>query len=308
VTTIRFQVLAAGLFQLAQAGPARPPQLVRHVSNSPTEAQRDVFVVAHQDDWQLFMGDIVAKKVRAGDAATFIYLTAGDDGRDSLYWQTRERAALQSTRLVIGANSADSAAVSCSTTEVLDHFIRKCVIANTESYFLRLPDGKRNGGGFARHDYQSLRKLREKRVTAINAIDGSTGYRGWGDLIATTNALVGSGPGTADIVVHASDPSIVANPHDHFDHRMAGLLVNDLRKKQKWNAQYYVGYALATRAANRSADQAREKTAIFLAYDREMMKVNKAWSAYGEHPAFYSECMLRTYARKARVPVSGVHP
>jgi len=90
------------------------------------------------------------------------------------------------------------------------------------------------------------------------------------------------------------------NPHDHFDHRMAGLLVNDLRKGQTWNTRYYVGYALATRAANRSADEAREKTAIFLAYDKEMMRVNKAWSAYAEHPAFYSECMLRTYARKAR--------
>jgi LmbE family N-acetylglucosaminyl deacetylase len=271
-------------------------------------ARRDVFVVAHQDDWQLFMGDVVARKIRAGNAATFIYLTAGDDGRDSLYWETRERAALQSTRLVIGAAAADSSAISCSTTRVLEHAIRKCVVANTESYFLRLPDGKRNGGGFVRHDYQSLRKLREKRISAIEAIDRSTAYRGWGDLISTTNALIGSGEGTVDIVVHANDPSITVNPHDHFDHRMAGLLVNDLRKKQKWNAQYYVGYALATRAANRSADQARQKTAILLAYDKEMMKANKTWSAYEEHPAFYSECMLRTYARKPRVAASGNDP
>jgi hypothetical protein len=81
---------------------------------------------------------------------------------------------------------------------------------------------------------------------------------------------------------------------------MAGLLVNDLRKGQAWITEYYVGYALATRAPNRSTDEAREKTAIFLAYDKEMMRVNKAWSAYAEHPAFYSECMVRTYARMAR--------
>jgi hypothetical protein len=177
------------------------------------------------------------------------------------------------------------------------------VIANTESYFLRLPDGKRNGTGFSSHGYQSLRKLRTKKIAVIAAIDRSTAYKGWGDLMATTSRLVGSSPGTADIVVHASDPSKAANPHDHFDHRMAGLLVNDLRKGRSWNTQYYVGYALATRAANRSGDQAREKTAIFLAYDREMMRVNKAWSAYQEHREFYSECMLRTYARTA--PVSG---
>jgi LmbE family N-acetylglucosaminyl deacetylase len=298
LTIIRLQALAAGLFQLVVMGTGLPQQPVRYVSNS-TPPQRDVFVVAHQDDWQLFMGDVVARRIKAGDSVTFIYLTAGDDGRDSLYWQTRERAVLQSTRLAIGVGAADSAAVRCSTTEALAHAIHKCVIANTESYFLRLPDGKRNGAGFARQGYQSLRKLRGKRIAAITAIDGSAAYLGWGDLIATASVLVGSSP-LADIVVHVSDPSVVVNPHDHFDHRMAGLLVNDLRKRQKWNTQYYVGYALATRADNRSADQAREKTAIFLAYDKEMVRVNKAWSAYEEHPAFYSECMLRTYARKAR--------
>jgi LmbE family N-acetylglucosaminyl deacetylase len=263
--------------------------------------RRDVFVVAHQDDWQLFMGDVVAEQIAGGDSATFVYLTAGDDGRDSLYWQTRERAALQSTRLVIGIAAADSAAVRCSTTNVLEHAIRECVIANTESYFLRLPDGKRNGLGFARHDFESLRRLRGKKITAMTAVDGSAAYLGWADLMATVSVLIGSRSATTDLFVHASDPSVAANPHDHFDHRMVGLLVDDLRKRQKWNTRYYVGYALATRAANRSNDQAREKTAIFLAYDKEMMRVNKAWSAYEEHPGFYSECMLRTYARKARL-------
>lgn len=254
------------------------------------------------------MGDVVAKKIRVGNAATFIYLTAGDDGRDSLYWQTRERAALQSTRLVLGGQAADSGMVGCSIARVLDHVIRKCVIANTESYFLRLPDGKRNGAGFSQHDYQSLRRLRARKIAAIAAVDGSTTYKGWGDLMATMSLLIASSQDTAEPVVHASDPSIAANPHDHYDHRMVGLLVNDLRKEKRWSTQYYVGYALATRAANRSADQAREKTAIFLAYDKEMMRVNKAWSAYREHPEFYSECMLRTYARKVRVSVSGNHP
>ena len=294
----RLLAFGAGLLQLGVMSPARSEPQVQYTSNSPP--QHDVIVVAHQDDWQLFMGDVVAKRIRAGDSVIFIYLTAGDDGRDSLYWQTREQAALRSTRLAIGLRAADSAAVGCSTREVLEHTIRKCVIVNTESYFMRLPDGKRNGLGFARHDYQSLRRLRGKKIGTIVTVDGSAVYHGWQDLMATTNKLIGPSSATAEIVVHANDPNIAANPHDHFDHRMAGLLVNDLRKGQSWNTRYYVGYALATRAANRSADEAREKTAIFLAYDKEMMRVNQAWSAYAEHPAFYSECMLRTYARKAR--------
>lgn len=298
VITGRLLALGAGLLQLAMASSAGSLHVVPHISNS--LSQRDVFVIAHEDDWQLFMGDVVAKRIRAGHSVIFVYLTAGDDGRDSLYWQTRERAALQSTRVAIGPDAADSGAIRCSTMGVSEHTIRKCVIANTESYFMRLPDGKRNGAGFAHHGYQSLRRLRGKKVGTIVAVDGNATYNGWQDLMATVRNLIGSSSASTEIVVHANDPSIAANPHDHFDHRMAGLLVNDLRKGQTWNTEYYVGYALATRAANRSTDEAREKTAIFLAYDKEMMRVDKAWSAYAEHPAFYSECMLRTYARKAR--------
>jgi LmbE family N-acetylglucosaminyl deacetylase len=269
--------------------------IVRYVSNSPNV---DVVIAAHQDDWQLFMGDVVARQMRTGNRVVFIYLTAGDDGRDSLYWMTRERGALESTRAGIGAPIPDSGAARCSTTKALEHLIRSCTIANTESYFLRLPDGERNGIGFARHAGASLRKLRGKRISSIPAIDGSTAYEGWTDLVATVVALVGDGSAARIVTIHTSDPNIVVNPHDHFDHRMAGLLVADARRKSRWNVVYYTGYALATRAANRSKNQSRQKVALFQAYDAAMTRINPAWSAYREHPAFYSQCMLRTYARK----------
>ena len=292
------RVFAASLIQViflgSLAGPAAP---VRSLSN--TAKQYDVVVVAHQDDWQVFMGDVVANRIKVGDSVTFIYLTAGDDGRDSLYWRTRERGALQSTLVAAGVRPSDSA-IGCSMTRVAEHEVQECLVGSTRSYFLRLPDGKRNGAGFGLHSYQSLRKLRAGRITAISAIDGSTSYRGWEDIVATVRQLIDSSS-REGIMLHTTDPSITVNPHDHFDHRMTGLLVADLRQTQNWKARYYVGYALATRAANRSQDEAREKTAIFLAYDKEMMRVNRQWSAYAEHPAFYAECMLRTYARSAPV-------
>jgi LmbE family N-acetylglucosaminyl deacetylase len=256
--------------------------------------------VAHQDDWQVFMGDAIAARIRTRDTVTVIYLTAGDDGRDSLYWQTREMAALQSTRVAAGAVQTPSTA-RCSITRARGHSIQECLVANVKSYFLRLPDGKRNGAGFARQNYQSLRKLRAGRITAIAAVDGSASYKGWEDLTATVGELIEPTLSVGESTIHTTDPSIAINPHDHFDHRMTGLLVADLRKSHSWNARYYVGYALASRAPNRSAEQAREKTATFIAYDREMMRVNKHWSAYAEHPAFYSQCMMRTYARSVAV-------
>lgn len=271
-------------------------------AQSHSVAPLDAVVVAHQDDWQLFMGDVVARRVQAGGRVLFIYLTAGDDGLDSVYWTARERGTLASTRVAVGVAVTDSATDQCSPVRALDHAIRKCTIANTESYFFRLPDGHRNGIGFARHSYQSLRKLRRKRITSVSAADGSATYKGWTDVMSTVKALIGESSVDRMVTVHTSDPSVVVNPHDHFDHRMAGLLVYDMRKQSKWNVAYYTGYALATRAPNRSEDQVRQKTSLFLAYDKVMTEANPKWSAYRERPAFYSQCMLRTYARKIASP------
>ena len=272
---------------------------LRYVSN-PTRV--DAVLVAHQDDWQLFMGDVIARRVQTGAPVVFVYLTAGDDGRDSVYWATREKAVLQSTRIAAGVAAGDHSADHCSTVGVLDHAIRKCTIANTESYFLRLPDGHRNGIGFASHSFQSLRKLRQGRITAMTAVDGSAAYNGWADLKSTVDSLIGESSSTRSVTIHTSDPSVAANPHDHFDHRMAGLLVYDSRRKARWNVAYYAGYALATRAANRTGEQVRQKTALFRAYDNVMTQANPKWSAYRERPAFYSQCMMRTYTRRITRP------
>jgi GlcNAc-PI de-N-acetylase len=145
-------------------------------AQKPSSASLDAVIVAHQDDWQLFMGDVIARRVQSGAHVVFVYLTAGDDGRDAVYWATREKGVLQSTRIAAGVAAGDRSADHCSTVGILDHAIRKCTIANTESYFLRLPDGHRNGIGFSRHSFQSLRKLRQRRIPAMSAVDGSTVY------------------------------------------------------------------------------------------------------------------------------------
>jgi LmbE family N-acetylglucosaminyl deacetylase len=268
------------------------------VSLLPNLRQVDVAVIAHQDDWQLFMGDVLTQRLNSGNRGVFVYLTAGDDGQDSTYWQTRERAALRTTRIAGGIPFSEP--LACSVVSIRDHSIRKCTLASTESYFLRLPDGKRNGKGFARYGYRSLRKLRSNASSEISAVDSSTTYHGWADLVTTVAGIIDLD--SSVVTVHTSDPSIARNPHDHFDHRMAGLLVADLRQRHPFSAMYYVGYAVATRAANRSSAQTQAKTALLLAYDREMTAVNRKWSAYQEHRAFYSQCLQRTYFVRSPVP------
>lgn len=253
-------------------------------------------VVAHADDWQVFMGDVVVEGIRSGRRPVFIYMTAGDHGREAVYWRQRELAAMRSTRIAMGMT--DSSA-RCDSVLVRHHRIAHCKLGVSDSYFLRLPDGNRNGGGFARNRFESLRKLRADRVSSVTAVDGSTRYADWQDLTATVSTLVRMAADSAglSVMLHTTDPSIRINPHDHYDHRMAGKLIEALLRANGWQGRYYVGYALAMRAPNRTTLQRQEKTEVFSAYNREMELVNPAWSAYGEHPGFYDECMERTYSR-----------
>ncbi len=293
-----FSILAISCM-VSILGASNTTGVIRLLSNPATPL--DVIVIAHQDDWQLFMGDVLSQRLRSGNRAVFVYLTAGDDGRDSVYWQTRERAGLRSTRIAGGIPVSEP--IACSMIQIGGHSITKCTLHNTESYFFRLPDGDRDGKGFARSGYRSLRKLRANPRSEITAIDASTTYRGWDDLVATVGAVTNLD--TPGITLHTNDPNIARNPHDHYDHRMAGLLVADLRKRHRLEAIFYLGYALATRAANRSTEQTQVKTALLLAYDREMMEVNRGWSAYREHRAFYAQCLQRTYL--VRSPVPAIH-
>lgn len=274
-----------------------PPEQTSTTPARPT----DVFLIAHQDDWQLFMGDVVFKGVRRGNHSIFVYLTAGDENHTTEYWRTRERAALKSTR--IAAAAPDTATVTCASVRVLTHAIQRCTIANTTSYFLRLPDGGRDGSGFAHNAFQSLRKLRSTRISAIGAVDTTATYSGWSDLIATVEEIIRRERiAGSPITVHANDPNAAVNPGDHSDHQLAGLVATAMRTRAPAEVIYYVGYALAARPDNRTRAQTREKSALFLAYDREMLIANRAWSTYAERPRFYSMCMLRTYARKVRAP------
>src|SRR5689334_766285 len=126
----------------------------------------DIVIVAHADDWQIFLGDAIVERIKSGRRPVFIYLTAGDHGRDSVYWRQREIAALQSTRVAVIPGPTTPA--RCDAVRVESHSIRRCALGGSESFFLRLPDGNRSGAGFARDHFESLRKLRSNRLAVMH--------------------------------------------------------------------------------------------------------------------------------------------
>src|ERR1700761_6558189 len=58
------------------------------------------YIVAHQDDWQLFYGQqAFSDLIEPGARVVFIYTTAGDAGGSEDWWRAREQGALAAQSL-----------------------------------------------------------------------------------------------------------------------------------------------------------------------------------------------------------------
>ncbi|HEU0052470.1 MAG TPA: PIG-L family deacetylase, partial [Longimicrobium sp.] len=263
-----------------------PPPEIGGARFDVTAATAEVFVHAHPDDWQLFMGDRAAAMLAAGKKTVFVYATAGDAGYgDVNYWQTREQAALSAVNSLVGTGLW-----TCGQQGVAGHLIHRCAKGNVSAWYLRLPDG--NSGNGLGYGQGSLKLLRDQG-TAVGAIDGSTVYASWADLTATLRELVQLESG-GDARVHAPDWDRALNPADHPDHWATADLAKAAAAGSGWTTSWYVDYAIQSRPVNLDSAAYLAKRAAFLAYDGVM-----AGAGYGSSAgvASYQAWLWRTYAR-----------
>jgi len=221
--------LAALLLIFGCAGPPR---------ETPPTPALSVFVVAHPDDWQLFMNPAAFHAMdEPHEKAVFVHVTAGDAGKGlsgepTPYYLAREEGALRAIRFM--ANAADATAALGSDTkpeavERAGHQVARHTYANTVAYFLRLHDGKIvNGSEYVEHP-QALERLRTGAAAEADAIDGSARYAGWSDLVATLEAVIASElePGSA-LNLHFPELDERRNPGDHPDHRAVAFAMEEV--------------------------------------------------------------------------------
>lgn len=216
-------LLAAGCSSVT-AAPARDPHASAGVS---------IFVVAHQDDWQLFMNPEAYKRMdEPGEKAVFVHVTAGDAGKGTggepvPYYLAREEGALRAVRFMANAANETTGvanAMHAAMTPVAGHQVQRAVYANAVVYFLRLPDGNIvNGTVFTPHPL-SLERLRTGQTPYSETIDGSARYAGWDDLVGTLAAIVEAERDPAlPLSLHIAETDEQLNQRDHPDHRATAL-------------------------------------------------------------------------------------
>ncbi|MBA4158598.1 MAG: fibronectin type III domain-containing protein, partial [Gemmatimonadetes bacterium] len=254
---------------------------------SPTSVE--FYIHAHQDDWQLFMGDRVYYALQGGNRVVFVYATAGDAGLDQRYWETREAAAQASVDSIAGAGSW-----TCASQTIATHAVRRCTKGKTVSYYLRMPGG--NGSDGMGYGKGSLVLLRDSaRVTT--AIDGSTTYVSWSDFHNTIAGIVdleSSDPTLVSVKVHAPDYNRTLNPGDHPDHWATADAVQAAAALRGWSMSWYVDYEIRRKSINLSAFDQAIKQKEFYAYDDVMLAAGYETL---KNDTWYQAWLWRTYFR-----------
>lgn len=219
--------LILGLAGCASVPPTMPP--------APTLS---VFVVAHPDDWQLFMNpDAYHAMDEPHEKAVFVHVSAGDAGKGvggepTPYYLAREEGALRAIRFMANAVNASAALGADSKPEAVDragHKVARHTYANAVAYFLRIHDGNIvTGDQFQEHPL-SLQRLRSGASVETKAIDDSARYAGWSDFVATLEAVVTSerAPGAA-LNLHIAELDERRNPGDHADHRAVAFAMEEV--------------------------------------------------------------------------------
>jgi hypothetical protein len=230
------------------------------------------YFAAHQDDWQLFMNpsafhDVADPKIKA----VFVHMTAGDAGsgigtrgRKHPFYLARENGAEVAIRFMADADR-EPVNKNASYLRFNGHLIYRVSYRYTVSYFLRVPDGNPGGTGYFDTNFQSLRRLAAGEIDNMWAVDGSTAYRGWGDLVATVRAIIDFERDEApDVQLNVAETDALINPGDHSDHLMtATAALESVAGLSCVRRAYYVDYASARLPENLNMQQRDLESAVF---------------------------------------------
>ncbi len=238
----------------------------------PAPRRAAFYFSAHQDDWQLFMNPPAFLDVL--DDATrciFVHMTAGDaglgvgtDGRKHPFYLARDNGSQTAIRFMADANDRSPIEPAVAALRFAGHAIRRVAYRNTTAYFLHLPDGNPEGGGYAETGYQSLKRLAKGEIETLTAIDGSAVYRGWRELVATLRAIIDfeCAPDLS-VNLHVPEPDRAININDHADHLATADAILDAANDIPARWFRHVGYASMDRPKNLAPDDRDMQCAVF---------------------------------------------
>jgi len=226
------------------------------------------YIIAHADDWQLFMYPHVYNDLTAPACKViFILTTAGDAGMEDKFWRSREEGTKSSVRYCLAPFSLLSE--FGGNRVFTDHPVHYWSINNTTSYFLRLPDGGLQGNGHDVCNFQCLPKFWSSQINSITSIDDTTTYHNWSSFVSTIESIIHfETGGIGNSWVHYLNPDTTVNPNDHPDHIATGHAIQQVTLIQAMHKVLFVGYSSCAAGKQLPSSDVFHKSGMFAAYEK----------------------------------------
>jgi LmbE family N-acetylglucosaminyl deacetylase len=253
-------------------------------------AGSSLYTVAHEDDSILFQDPDLRTDIAKGRCVRTVFLTAGDAGLDSAYWQGRENGAK--------ASYADLAGKPNVWTEgdagIPGHPTPLFTLAGNPAVsivFMRIPDGQSRGRGFGSTGMVSLEKLWLETVPSMRVIDGTSSYTR-NDLIDALAYLMTS---FAPSEIRTQDFVGTFGDGDHSDHHATAFFTKAAGERYPGSHKLisYQDYGTSALAANLSPAAAQAKQQTWFVYAPYDPPVCQTVSTCG--PAGYESWWSRQY-------------
>jgi LmbE family N-acetylglucosaminyl deacetylase len=249
---------------LFDRAPRRPGQVV--ALDSQDWAPGTIYVVAHPDDSLLFQSPTLLEDVRTNHPTLTVHLTAGDDGRSSNYWRSRELGimaayAVMAQRedrwsevgLAVGANQMMLATLDAEPA--------------TQVVFMRLPDGGwPDGEGTRRHRGASLMNLWLGETSTLRSLDEASSY----DRETLIDALASLMRTSCATKIATLDFTVPFGPDDHCDHAASARFALEAHRRLTEHPHLvgFEGYSTSRRPTNVNGASLAAKKDAFFAYGR----------------------------------------
>jgi hypothetical protein len=261
-----------------------------------------LYVVAHQDDWQLFMDPGISADILDATCKTIIiHTTAGDAGEDRKFWQAREQGAINS--LLFRHCRHSHANVSRKYVGIGGKKVYLAEAANCGLYFLRLPDGGMHGQGFAAYGFGSLGRLRLQRIDCLTSVDQLNTFRSTAEISRLLDGIftreLRRNPVADRSRVTLSFPEYdhARNPDDHNDHFQTALLLRDTDAYGPAKKYAFVHYDIQHSAADLEGTDLFWKVGMFCAYHQAVLDAH-GYSTIDESPQYYRWCTKNSIRRE----------
>ncbi|NTV22232.1 MAG: hypothetical protein HGB03_01515 [Candidatus Yonathbacteria bacterium] len=237
---------------------------VAHADTSSCTPNNTVLnIVAHQDDDLLFQNPDPLHNIAEGYCVQTVYLTAGDAGRDSSYWLTRENGPKAAYALMAGVTNEWVESIKDINGHSISVFT---LLASPEIslVFLRLPDGGVEGEGMGNG---TLEGLWNGTLPSLDTRDAVSSYT-YTDLTSVLTTLMNDRqPGRINTHDFTIDfPGSVTN--DHSDHIATAFFARAAHTTYTTpHTLYgYRGYMSASQPENLLPEELASKISTFFAY------------------------------------------